>query len=93
MSNKLLIKSVIAVLALSGINSSLAAQITSQTTAQDNSQVSERCYGIVKAGQNDCETAQSSCAGSSKVDGQKDAWVFVPKGLCNKIVGGSLKKS
>ncbi len=49
----------------------------------------EKCYGVVKAGQNDCQTATSSCQGTSKVDGQKDAWVFVPAGLCDKIVGAS----
>lgn len=49
----------------------------------------EKCYGVVKAGKNDCQTATSSCAGTSKVDGQKDAWVLVPAGLCARIVGGS----
>ena len=48
----------------------------------------EKCYGIVKAGQNDCQTANSACAGTSKTDGQKDAWVYVPKGTCEKLVGG-----
>ncbi len=52
----------------------------------------EKCYGIVKAGKNDCQTATSACAGSAKKDGQKDAWIYLPKGTCEKIVGGSLKK-
>ncbi len=51
----------------------------------------EKCYGIAKAGHNDCATANSSCAGSSTTDGQKDAWIYVPKGTCEKVVGGSLK--
>lgn len=51
----------------------------------------EKCYGVAKAGQNDCQTATSSCAGTSKVDGQKDAWLYVPKGTCGKIVGGVSK--
>lgn len=50
----------------------------------------EKCYGIVKAGMNDCQTATQSCAGSATVDKQPDAFLFVPKGMCNKIVGGSL---
>jgi uncharacterized membrane protein len=50
----------------------------------------ERCYGVVKAGQNDCATAASSCAGTSKQDYQKDAWVYLPKGTCGKL-GGSIK--
>jgi len=49
----------------------------------------EKCYGVVKAGANDCQTATSSCAGTSTVDGQKDAWVLVPAGLCDRLVGGS----
>lgn len=50
----------------------------------------EKCYGVVAAGQNDCATKTSSCAGTSKVDNQGDAFVAVPKGLCAKITGGSL---
>ena len=53
----------------------------------------EKCYGIAKAGQNDCQTATSSCAGTAKKDGQKDAWIAVPKGTCGKIVGGSTTAS
>ena len=51
----------------------------------------EKCYGIAKAGKNDCQTANSSCAGSSKRNGQGDAWIYVPKGSCDKVVGGSTK--
>ncbi|WP_199911708.1 BufA1 family periplasmic bufferin-type metallophore [Dongshaea marina] len=53
----------------------------------------EKCYGVAKAGKNDCATKNSSCAGTSKTNGQKDAFVAVPKGLCNKLVGGSLTPS
>ena len=51
----------------------------------------EKCYGIAKAGQNDCQTANSSCAGTSKRNSQGDAWLYVPKGSCDKVVGGSTK--
>jgi uncharacterized membrane protein len=51
----------------------------------------EKCYGIAKAGQNDCQTANSSCAGTSKRNSQADAWIYVPKGSCDKVVGGSTK--
>jgi uncharacterized membrane protein len=50
----------------------------------------EKCYGIAKAGKNDCQTANSSCAGTSRRDGQGDAWLYVPKGACDKLVNGSL---
>ncbi|MBB1274683.1 DUF2282 domain-containing protein [Psychromonas sp. SR45-3] len=51
----------------------------------------EKCYGVAAAGQNDCATKSSSCAGTSKVDNQGDAFIAVPKGLCDKLSGGSLK--
>lgn len=51
----------------------------------------EKCYGIVKAGLNDCQTAGQSCAGSATKDKQADAFIFLPKGTCDKIVGGSVK--
>ena len=49
----------------------------------------EKCYGIVKAGKNDCQTANSSCAGTSKRDRQGDAWIYMPAGSCEKLVGGA----
>jgi uncharacterized membrane protein len=50
----------------------------------------EKCYGVAGAGQNDCATNSSSCAGTSTSDNQGDAFIAVPKGLCEKITGGSL---
>jgi uncharacterized membrane protein len=50
----------------------------------------EKCFGVAKAGKNDCQTNTSSCAGTSTADAQGDAWVMVPGGLCEKLVGGSL---
>ena len=49
----------------------------------------EKCYGISKAGQNDCQTATHSCAGTATADNQPDAWIYVPAGTCAKITGGS----
>jgi len=51
----------------------------------------EKCYGIAKAGKNDCQTTNSSCAGTSKRNSQGDAWIYVPAGSCDKVVGGSTK--
>lgn len=43
----------------------------------------EKCYGISLAGQNDCaSTGGNSCAGTSKVDFDKQAWKLVPAGTC-----------
>ena len=50
----------------------------------------EKCYGLAKAGNNDCQTANSSCAGTSKRDAQADAWIYLPAGTCDRIAGASL---
>jgi uncharacterized membrane protein len=52
----------------------------------------EKCYGLAKAGQNDCAstTGVHSCAGQSKVDKSPDEWKYVAKGSCEKE-GGKLK--
>ncbi|MGH8752080.1 MAG: BufA1 family periplasmic bufferin-type metallophore [Burkholderiales bacterium] len=50
----------------------------------------EKCAGIVKAGKNDCGTSATSCAGTITRDGHPEAWVYLPKGTCEKIVGAKL---
>ena len=51
----------------------------------------EKCYGVAKAGMNDCKAGEgTTCQGTSTEDGQKNAWVLTPAGLCEKLVGGSL---
>ena len=49
----------------------------------------EKCYGIAKAGSNDCQTATHSCAGTSTKDMDGASWIYVPSGTCAKVVGGS----
>jgi uncharacterized membrane protein len=52
----------------------------------------EKCYGIAKAGANDCaSTGNNSCGGSSKLNSDPKAWIYVPVGYCTRIVGGSLQ--
>ena len=51
----------------------------------------EKCYGIAKAGSNDCQTMSNSCAGTAKRDRQADAWIYVPEGVCGKVAGGVVK--
>ena len=51
----------------------------------------EKCYGVAMKGKNDCKAgAGTSCAGTSKMDHQGNAWSMVPKGTCEKIVGASV---
>ena len=47
----------------------------------------EKCYGVARAGMNDCTTATSVCAGHSVEDRQEDAWLWLPKGTCERLVG------
>ena len=53
----------------------------------------EKCFGVATAGKNDCQTATSSCAGTSSSDRQVDAFIAVPTGTCGKIAGGALQVS
>lgn len=50
----------------------------------------EKCYGVAKAGKNDCaaKDGSHSCAGQSKKDSDAATWVYVPKGLCERLAGG-----
>jgi uncharacterized membrane protein len=54
----------------------------------------EKCFGIAKAGQNDCATATGThaCAGESKKDNDPKEWKYVAKGTCEKL-GGKLKSA
>jgi uncharacterized membrane protein len=55
-------------------------------------QEKEKCFGIAKAGQNDCANLSGthSCAGQSKVDMGKDEWKYVAKGTCKDMKGMSM---
>ncbi len=52
-------------------------------------QSKEKCYGIAKAGQNDCANLAKthSCAGQSKVDNDKGEWKYVATGTCASLKG------
>jgi uncharacterized membrane protein len=51
----------------------------------------EKCYGVAKAGKNDCAGPGHVCSGLAKTDGNPDEYVNLPKGTCERIVGGVLK--
>ena|SRR5690554_4806174 len=55
-------------------------------TAQAADTEQEKCYGVSLAGQNDCKAGPgTSCAGTSRIDYQGNAWSLVPKGICEQI--------
>ncbi|MCU0869966.1 MAG: DUF2282 domain-containing protein [Burkholderiales bacterium] len=75
------------------IQSAIAAAIVLGTTAAPafaaDSKDKEKCFGIAKAGQNDCGNLSGthSCAGQSKVDMGEDEWKYVAKGTCKQMAG------
>jgi len=76
----------------SAVAAALALPIASQAGPAPKPKFeAEKCYGVAKAGKNDCQTANSSCSGTSKRDGQRDAWLYVPKGTCERLVNGSMQ--
>jgi len=60
--------------------------------AQEMSGAKEKCYGVAKAGQNDCasKTGSHSCAGQAKTDNDPNEWKYVAKGTC-ATMGAQMK--
>jgi uncharacterized membrane protein len=53
----------------------------------------EKCFGIVRGGQNDCFSPANSCGKDLDADNDPNAWIYVPAGTCDKIAGGSTAPS
>jgi uncharacterized membrane protein len=78
------------IIATSTLASALALAI-GPAQAADPQAPQEKCYGVAKAGQNDCASTGStthSCAGQAKADNDANDWRYVAKGTCAKL-GGS----
>jgi uncharacterized membrane protein len=88
-NTRYLITAAIAALTSGGIFVSTTAHAAGAVVCAEQ----ERCYGIARAGKNDCATSSSGCSGSAKQDNLKDAWIYVPKGTCQKVAGGMLAQS
>jgi uncharacterized membrane protein len=75
-------------IATSALASVLAMGLLSTASAAEE-KGKEKCYGIAKAGQNDCANVSGthSCAGQNKVDNGADEWKYVAKGTCAKLGG------
>lgn len=64
----------------------IAAAVSTLTIATPAFAADEKCYGVAKAGENDCKAgAGTSCQGTSTVDYQGNAWSFVAEGTCEGI--------
>ncbi|RZJ08900.1 MAG: DUF2282 domain-containing protein [Rubrivivax sp.] len=73
----------------SALAAALSLGLVAQAQAADDKAAKEKCFGIAKAGQNDCAnlTGSHSCAGQSKTDNAAEEWKYVAKGSC-KGAGG-----
>ena len=75
----------------SALASAFALGLVGHVAAQDKAKdtAKEKCYGIVKAGANDCANLSGthSCAGQSKADMGPDEWKYVAKGTCKDMKG------
>ncbi len=70
----------------------LALGLAGAANAADHKVEMEKCYGIAKAGMNDCGGKKTghSCAGQASKNSDPNDFVAVPKGTCNKIANGML---
>lgn len=74
---------------------SIAAVISVPASAvPDQPKNWEKCAGVAKAGKNDCGSldGKHGCAGYAKTDNDKNEWIYVPQGTCEKIPGGVVAK-
>ena len=66
------------------------AATTTVASAADKAAEKEKCYGIAKAGQNDCATGAHACSGQSKMDNASGEWKYVAKGTCEQAGGKTM---
>jgi uncharacterized membrane protein len=73
------------------IGALLATSASAQVHPEKPTWKYEKCYGVAAAGHNDCFFASNSCATTSTMDRDPAAWIYMPKGSCERIVGGTLE--
>ena len=66
------------------IAGAVAAAMAAQSTPAEAA-AKEKCFGVALAGKNDCAAGPgTTCAGTSTIDYQGNAWTLVPKGTCEE---------
>ena len=80
--------------AMTGLLATVAMGATGAALAADADPHAneEQCAGVIRAGQNDCATANNACHGHVKTDSDPMAWIYVPKGTCERIAGARVVK-
>jgi len=68
------------------VASAFAAALGLAAATPANAADQEKCFGVAKAGTNDCAAGEgTSCASTSTIDYQGNAWTYVPKGQCTTM--------
>lgn len=67
-----------------------AASVGASALAEEAKQ--EQCAGVIKAGKNDCATSANACHGHVTTDSNPEAWIYLPAGTCERIVGARVVK-
>ncbi len=78
--------------AVTGLISIGAAAFATSAFADGPHGNQEQCAGVIKAAKNDCATATNACHGHVNTDGDPMAWIYLPKGTCERIVGARIVK-
>jgi uncharacterized membrane protein len=78
-------------LALGGIVAAGLVTSGAESHAKPEWEGHEKCYGVSKEAMNDCGTSNHQCGGKASADNMPDEWIYLPKGTCEKIAGGSLE--
>ena len=74
---------------LAAVSAALALGLAQNAALAQDSKAKEKCYGIAKAGLNDCASLNGShsCAGQAKADKLPEDWRYVAKGACSGMGG------
>ena len=76
--------------AVGGLLAAAHLGLHAQPPAPNPTFAAERCFGVARAGKNDCAANGHACQGQAKRDHNPREWLFLPSGTCERIVGGSL---
>jgi uncharacterized membrane protein len=81
-------KDMLVAAAISGAFAFIAMTVAAQADAPGGK---EKCYGVVKAGKNDCAGPGHSCQGQAKTDDNPGEFIVLPAGTCERLTGGVVK--